>query len=59
MNRRIDYETLKNRIADAFDTDTLCDLLRITVEDLLDAFEDRVIEYREEFSDLEDPDHDE
>lgn len=54
MPRRCDIDTLKERIADAYDPDDLLTLLHIDVEDLLEAFEDRLHIYREEFADLED-----
>lgn len=39
------HEELKEKLAQQFDELTLCDLLRITPQDLVDAFEDRVEAY--------------
>lgn len=49
-----DLETLKQRIAAHYDADTLVDLLDITAEQLLDAFEELILQHRDVFIDLED-----
>lgn len=46
--------TLKERIAERYDPDYLVDILKITSEELLDAFEERVLAMREEFEEVED-----
>lgn len=50
----MDIEILKQRIAARYDADVVVDLLGITVEQLLDAFEDLVLTHRDVFIDLED-----
>lgn len=50
----MDLQTLKERIAERYDPDYLVDLLEITSEELLDVFEARLIEKREEFSEVDD-----
>jgi hypothetical protein len=47
------YEELKERILQEYDVDLLCETLGITSEDLLDAFESRVLQNLEVFSELE------
>lgn len=54
MTRRIDIETLKERIADKYDPDVLVDLLQVSVHDLLEAFEDRLADNLDLFSELTD-----
>lgn len=50
----MDIEVIKARLADMYDPDALVDILEISVEDIVDAFEDRVrsriddLFYREE-----------
>lgn len=39
---------LKERIAKYYDTITLCEILQITEEELLERFEDRVFEHLDE-----------
>lgn len=39
---------LKERIAKYYDVITLCEILQITEEELLDRFEDRVFEHMED-----------
>lgn len=56
MTRRISLETLKGRIVDACDPDDICDRLALTVEELLEAFEERLLECRDEFAELEEMD---
>lgn len=41
-------QELKERIAKYYDVVTLCEILQITEEELLDRFEDRVFEHIEE-----------
>lgn len=50
---KINLDVLKNRIADMYDPDDLVDLLGISVADLLDAFEERVINNMELWEDLD------
>lgn len=50
---KINLDVLKNRIADMYDPDDLVDLLGISVADLLDAFEERVINNMEIWEDLD------
>lgn len=50
----MDIETLKQRIASSYDADVVVDLLGITVEQLLNAFEDLVLLHRDVFIDLDD-----
>lgn len=38
----MDIETIKQRLADLYDPDELVSLLDLTVEDLVEAFEDKV-----------------
>ena len=38
----MDIETIKQRLADLYDADELVDLLDLTVEELVEAFEDKV-----------------
>lgn len=48
---------LKQRILDAgYDVEYLCDVLCITPEELLEAFEERLVEYQHEFPEHEDLD---
>lgn len=56
---KIDVEVLKNRVADAYDSVDLLDILDISVYELLDAFEDKLVAKRSEFSDLENIDEEE
>lgn len=46
-------EELKEKIADNYDPDLVLEALQITTEDLVEAFEDKVIENRHKFKDLE------
>ncbi len=43
-------QELKDRIAQAYDECLICDILEISPEDLLDAFEHKLINKREEFA---------
>ena len=47
------YEELKERILQEYDVDLLCETLSISAEDLLDAFESRVLQNLEKFDELE------
>ena len=47
------YEELKARILQEYDVDLLCETLSISAEDLLDAFESRVLQNLEKFDELE------
>lgn len=53
---RCDLETLKARIADAFDPDVLVDMLDLDVLAILDRFEDVLVAKRDLFSELDDRD---
>ena len=46
-------EELKEKIADNYDPDLIVEVLQITTEELLDAFEDRLRDNRNKFIDLE------
>jgi hypothetical protein len=52
----IDFEEFKERVAFRFDPDYLVDLLEITSGELLDVFENRLLEKRGEFPEVEDLD---
>lgn len=54
---RVPINVLKARIADCYDYDYIIDMLDISVEMILDAFEDRLIERRDDFSELEGTDY--
>ncbi len=45
----IDIEILKERIRLKYDADEVVDLLNIEVGELLEAFPDKLVEYRENF----------
>jgi hypothetical protein len=47
-------DELRERILQEYDVDLLCEVLDITSEDLLDAFEHRFIDKQELFRELED-----
>lgn len=51
---RIKIALLKQRVAERYDPDYLVDILGISSEQLLDAFEDRLLECREQFDEVED-----
>lgn len=51
----IDLQTLKERIAEKYDPDYIADMLNISSLELLDRFEEKLLEKVEEFSDVEDP----
>jgi len=63
----MDFEELKTRVSDRYDPDELCDLLKITTEDLVDKFTELVYNslidldigdpYEEEESSGEGPTH--
>lgn len=53
---KVDLETLKERIIGRYDPDYLVDILQLTVEEILDAFPERLVEMAGEFSELEDDD---
>lgn len=55
---KISLEDLKERIDLAYDVESVVDILGITTLDILDAFEDKLLAKRYEFSDLE-PEEDE
>lgn len=50
---KVDIEVLKNRIDDAYDIDSVVDILGLSTMDILDAFEDILVSKRAEFSYLE------
>tara|TARA_R110002020_G_scaffold224991_2_gene434918 strand:- start:2181 stop:2354 length:174 start_codon:yes stop_codon:yes gene_type:complete len=43
------FEELKEEIIREYDVDLVCEVLEITVEQLLDAFEDKLMIYRDKF----------
>ena len=45
-------EDFKERLAYCCDPETFVDVLEITVEELMDAFEDRLIEEQDKFDEL-------
>lgn len=49
---KMDLERLKERILERYDPDYLVDVLKLTSQDILDAFEDRLEGV--DFSELED-----
>ena len=49
----MDLEALKTRICDSLSVDELCDRLNISIEDLVNKFEDQIIDKHTEFYDLE------
>lgn len=49
-------EEFKERVAEEYDPDLLVEVLEITSEELVDLFEDRLIEKRHKFNDIEDED---
>ena len=49
---QLPYEELKEHILKEYDVDLLCEALEITSEELLDAFESRVLQNVEKFSEL-------
>lgn len=51
--RKLPIDILKERIDFAYDPDSIVDMLDISVVELLEAFEDKLIEKREVFSHLE------
>lgn len=53
---KIDLTLLKERIAERYDPDYIVDVLGITSEEILDAFEARLLEAADEFSEVEDGD---
>jgi hypothetical protein len=53
---RIKIDLLKQRVAERYDPDYLVDVLDITSEELLEAFEDKLLERRYEFDEVEDSD---
>lgn len=56
MTTTIDLQSMKERLAEKFDPDYLVDILRLSSMEILDAFEDRLIEMIEEWEcDVEDP----
>lgn len=55
---KVALDVLKARIADAYDYDYIIDVLDISVEMILDAFEDRLEDRRHLFEELEEIDID-
>ena len=51
---KLSLALLKERVAERYDPDYLVDILGISSEELLEAFEDRLREKRDEFSEVED-----
>ena len=55
---KLSLELLKERVADRCDPDYVVDLLGITTEELLDAFEDKLLAKANEFWEVENEDDD-
>jgi hypothetical protein len=53
VSRKLPIDVLKERIDFAYDPDSIVDMLDISVVELLEAFEDKLVERREVFSHLE------
>lgn len=51
---KTDLQIIKERIADRYDPDYVVDVLGVTTAELLDAFEDKLQEMIDEFSEVED-----
>lgn len=51
---KIKVALFKSRVAERYDPDYLVDILGITSEELVDAFEDKLLEKREDFDEVED-----
>ena len=56
---KITLDVLKQRVAERYDPDYLVDVLDISSEELLEAFELKLIEKQDEFSEVEDDEDDE
>lgn len=46
-------EELKERVVETYDPELVVDVLQITTQELVDAFEDKLIDNRIKFKDLE------
>jgi hypothetical protein len=56
---KLEVAVLKERVAERYDPDYLVDVLNISSEELVDAFEDRLVSLAEqEFSEVLDMDED-
>ena len=44
---------LKQRIIQEYDPDLLCDILQVTIEELVDALEDKILDNIEIFEELD------
>ncbi len=55
----ISLETLKERVAERYDPDYLVDVLGITSDELLDAFEHKLEQRREAFAEVDSIEDDE
>ena len=53
---RCDLETLKDRVSSAYDPDEIVDMLNLTTADILEAFEEKLLEKLHLFDELDDPD---
>lgn len=53
---KTDFEVIKARIADRYDVEYIVDVLRLTPEEVLNAFEERLNERLDDFSEVEDLD---
>lgn len=51
-------QDFKRRIIDAYDVEYIVDILGISAAELLDAFEEKLLEQPDVFSELEDEDND-
>lgn len=51
------HDELIEYIEDNFDPDDLCEIFELTTKEILDRFDDRVIQYRHKFEDYEEPEY--
>lgn len=51
----LDLQEVKARIAERCDPDYVVDVLGLTTEEILDRFEDKLLEKIDEWSEVEDP----
>lgn len=52
MKTTVDIEVLKARIIDAYDPEYVVDILEISLQELLDRFEDKLLEKVNEWPEL-------
>jgi hypothetical protein len=51
---KVNLAVLKERIAERYDPDYVVDILGVSTAELLDAFEEKLLEKQEEFDEVED-----